>query len=489
MNYIGIDLGTSAMKILLVDNKGIILKSVSKAYPLYMPQDGFSEQEPSDWLGAMYEGIDELLDGTDRTKVAGIGIGGQMHGLVVLDSEDEVIRPAILWNDNRTYEENDYLNYEIGKDVLSSLTGNISFTGFTASKLLWMYNHEREHFDRISKIMLPKDYLVYRLCGVHATDYSDASGMLLLDVKNKCYSERMLSICHVKKEWLPKLYESYETVGCLLPAVALRLGLGADVKVCAGAGDNAAAAIGTGTVAHGKCNISLGTSGTVFIASDNYAVDPNGAIHSFAHASGKYHLMGCMLSAASCNKWWMDEILRSSDYEKEQACIQRLGSNSVYFMPYLSGERSPHNDPFVRGAFVGLSMDTKREDMYQAVLEGVAYGLRDSIEKGRGLGISIESATLCGGGARSDIWRRILTNVLGITLEIPAVEEGPSYGAAILAMVSCGEYRDVYEAVDKLVSVCETYVPDGELVEKYDICYEKYKKLYPAMKEWYKPER
>ena len=190
MNYIGIDLGTSAMKILLVDNKGIILKSVVKAYPLYMPQDGFSEQEPSDWLGAMYEGIDELLDGTDRTKVAGIGIGGQMHGLVVLDSEDEVIRPAILWNDNRTYEENDYLNYEIGKDVLSSLTGNISFTGFTASKLLWMYNHEREHFDRISKIMLPKDYLVYRLCGVHATDYSDASGMLLLDVKNKCYSER-----------------------------------------------------------------------------------------------------------------------------------------------------------------------------------------------------------------------------------------------------------------------------------------------------------
>ena len=336
------------------------------------------------------EGMEELLLEADKAQVAGISFGGQMHGLVALDKKDQVLRPAILWNDGRTGKETDYLNQVIGKEKLSEYTANIAFAGFTAPKLLWMRENEPENFSRIAKIMLPKDFLAYCLSGVHCTDYSDASGMLLMDVKNKCWSKPMMEICGIKEEQLPKLYESYEAVGTLKPELAERMGLSEGVKIIAGAGDNAAAAVGTGTVGEGMCNISLGTSGTIFISSKTFGVDENNALHSFAHADGCYHLMGCMLSAASCNKWWSEEILKTKDFAAEQADIMKLGENQVFYLPYLMGERSPHNDPKARGTFIGMTMDTTREDMTQAVLEGVAFGLRDSLEVARSLGVKIE---------------------------------------------------------------------------------------------------
>ena len=340
-----------------------------------------------------------------------------MHGLVILDKEDKVIRPAILWNDGRTYEECDYLNQVIGKEKLSEYTANISFTGFTAPKILGVKNKEPENFAKIQKIMLPKDYIAYRLSGVHCTDVSDASGMLIFDVKNRCWSKQMLAICEIKEEQLAKVYESYETVGTVLPQIAKELGISETVKVVAGAGDNAAAAVGTGTVGEGMCNISLGTSGTIFISSERFGVDKNNALHAFAHADGHYHLMGCMLSAASCNKWWMDEILGTSDYAKEQEAIEKLGENRVYFLPYLMGERSPHNDPNARGTFIGMTMDTTRADMTQAVLEGVAFALRDSFEVAKSLGIQIERTKICGGGAKSPLWKKIIANVMNVKVD------------------------------------------------------------------------
>ena len=318
MLYIGIDLGTSAVKLLLMDGEGAIQNIVSKEYPLEFPQPGWSQQNPEDWGKAVLEGIPELLAGFDARQVAGFGAGGQMHGLVVLDKEDRVIRPAILWNDGRTAKEVEYLNGEVGKEKLSALTANIAFAGFTAPKLLWMRENEPDLFEKIAKIMLPKDYINYILTGVHCTDYSDASGMLLLDVAHKSWSKEMLELCHITESQMPKLFESYEAVGTLKPEIAKQLGLPEGVKVCAGAGDNAAAAVGTGTVGEGACNISLGTSGTVFISSERFGVDPNNALHAFAHADGHYHLMGCMLSAASCNKWLMDDIFQTKDYAAEQ---------------------------------------------------------------------------------------------------------------------------------------------------------------------------
>ena len=484
MLYIGIDLGTSAVKLLLVNENGEILRDVSEEYPLFFPHPGWSEQKPEDWYTAVLKGLDRLLEGTDRTKVKGIGIGGQMHGLVVLDGDDKVIRPAILWNDGRTEKQVEYLNNVIGKDKLSQYTANIAFAGFTAPKILWMKENEPENFGKIEKIMLPKDYIVYRLTGVHSCDYSDASGMLLLDVKNKCWSDEMLSICGISAEQLPALYESYDVVGEVKSEIAEQFGLGG-VKVVAGAGDNAAAAIGTGTVGEGRCNISLGTSGTIFISSESFGVDSNNALHSFAHADGNYHLMGCMLSAASCNKWFMDDILNDTDYAALQKKITEdmLGRNHVYFLPYLMGERSPINDVNARGTFTGLTMDTKREDMLLSVLEGVAFAIRDSFEKAKEQGIKIEASNICGGGAKSPLWQKIMANVLGIRLDKVKTEQGPGYGGAILAMVGTGAYGDVNEACTKLVEISSSVYPDEKLVELYDKKYQNFRKIYPALKE------
>jgi len=482
MYYIGIDLGTSAVKLLLMDSNGKICNVVSKEYPLYFPHPGWSEQKPEDWYEQSMAGLKELTDGFDKSQIAGISFGGQMHGLVILDKEDKVIRPAILWNDGRTTEECDYLNNVIGKDKLSQYTANISFTGFTAPKVLWVKNKEPENFARIEKMMLPKDYLAYMLTGVHCTDVSDASGMLLFDVKNRTWSKEMCEICSVKESWLAKIYESYEKVGTLKASVAAELGFPETVIVAAGAGDNAAAAVGTGTVGDGRCNISLGTSGTIFISSKNFGVDKNNALHSFAHADGTYHLMGCMLSAASCNKWWMDEIIGTKDYAAEQKAIDKLGENHVYYLPYLMGERSPHNNPNARGTFVGMTMDTTRADMTQAVLEGVAFALRDSFEVAKSLDIKIERTKICGGGAKSPLWKKMIANILNVKVDVIESEEGPAMGGAMLAAVAAGEYASVEEIADKFVKVIDTVEPDAELAAKYDARYQQFKEIYPALK-------
>lgn len=483
MLYIGVDLGTSAVKLLLMDETGKIHNIVSKEYPISFPHPGWSEQNPEDWFAESMEGMKELIAECDKSQVAGIGFGGQMHGLVALDAEDQVIRPAILWNDGRTTKETEYLNEEIGRETLSKYTANIAFAGFTAPKILWMKENEPDKFARISKIMLPKDYLAYRLSGVHCTDYSDASGMLLLDVEHKCWSKEMIEVCGISEEQLPKLFESYEVVGTLKGEIASELGLSEQVKVVAGAGDNAAAAVGTGTVGEGRCNISLGTSGTIFISSKNFGVDEHNALHSFDHADGNYHLMGCMLSAASCNKWWMDEVLRTKEYGEEQKKITKLGENNVFYLPYLMGERSPHNDPKARATFTGMTMDTTREDMTQAVLEGVAFGLRDSLEVARSLGIKIERTKICGGGAKSLLWKKIIANVMNLKVDVIESEEGPGYGGAMLAAVGCGAFASVEDAAEKLVKVVDTIEPEADLVEKYEERYQQFKKIYPAMKE------
>ncbi|MCD8083066.1 MAG: xylulokinase [Clostridiales bacterium] len=482
MLYVGVDLGTSAVKLLLMDGEGQIQKIVSREYPIEYPHPGWSEQNPEDWFDQTMAGLKELLADCKKDQVAGISFGGQMHGLVILDEEDRVIRPAILWNDGRTWEECDYLNHVIGKEKLSEYTANISFTGFTAPKILWVKNKEPEHFARIRKIMLPKDYIAYRLSGVHCTDVSDASGMLLFDVKNRRWSKEMMEICGVREDQLAKVYESYEAVGNLLPEIAKELGVPESVKVVAGAGDNAAAAVGTGTVGDGMCNISLGTSGTIFISSEKFGVDKNNALHAFAHADGHYHLMGCMLSAASCNKWWMEDIIGTEDYGAEQAKIGKLGENHVYFLPYLMGERSPHNNPNARGTFIGMTMDTTRADMTQAVLEGVAFALRDSFEVAKSLGIHIERTKICGGGAKSPLWKKMIANIMNIRVDVIESEEGPSLGGAMLAAVACGEYESVEAAARKIVRVIDTVEPEPELAAKYEARYQQFKQIYPACK-------
>ena len=476
--YIGIDLGTSAVKLLLVDSDGKIISSTSREYPIFYPQNGWSEQNPEGWLEAVKSGLDELVSEIDRSCVRGISFGGQMHGLVVLDKNDNVIRPAILWNDGRTEEETKYLNEVIGKEKLSEYTANIAFAGFTAPKILWLKKNEPENFKKISKLMLPKDYIAYKMTGVHSTDYSDASGMLLLDVKNKCWSEEMLDVCSVKREWLPKLYESFDVTGKPLPEFNLP-----NAVVCAGAGDNAAAAVGCGITENGDCNISLGTSGTVFIVCDSFTLDEKNALHSFAHANGKYHLMGCILSAASCNKWWMENILHTSDYSGEQeALFELLGKNEVIFLPYLMGERSPHNDVKARGTFVGISADTSRQKMNLAIMEGVAFALRDCLEVAKSGGIDINLSGICGGGAKSAVWKQIITNVLGIPIKTLKIDEGPAFGAAILAMVGAGEYETVSDAVKTVVKANDLIYPNQALVKKYDNKYEIFKAIYPALK-------
>ena len=484
MYYIGIDLGTSSTKMLLLDERGIIHAEVAHDYPLEFPLPGWSQQDPADWWRAVQKGMPRLLKDIDAAQVAGIGVAGQMHGLVVLDENDRIIRPAILWNDGRTAKQVDYLNNEIGQEKLSALTANIAFAGFTAPKILWMRENEPENFARIAKIMLPKDYVNYLLTGVHACDYSDASGMLLLDVENKCWSREMLDICGISEKQMPALFESYACIGTLKPEIAAELGLPETVKVCAGAGDNAAAAVGTGVVGQGGCNISLGTSGTVFISSESFGVDSTNALHAFAHADGGWHLMGCMLSAASCNKWLLEDIFKTSDHAAEQAPIsdEKLGRNHVFFLPYLMGERSPINDTNARGTFIGMTMDTTRADLVQAVLEGVAFAIRDSVEVARSLGITIDSSMICGGGAKSKLWKKIMANVLGAELCSPASEQGPGMGGAMLAMVACGAYETVQAACEKLVTVSETVKPEPELTALYEKRYQQFRKIYPAVK-------
>ncbi|EHF02439.1 xylulokinase [Olsenella sp. oral taxon 809 str. F0356] len=489
MYFIGLDIGTSATKLLLMDEDGEVLNIRSRSYPISFPEPGWSEQDPILWWDAVRQGIPELLRGFDASQVAGIGACGQMHGLVVLDKDDEVIRPAILWNDSRTRYQVDYLNREVGRRTIASYTGNVAYAGFTAPKLLWMREEEPVNFSRIRKVMLPKDYVNFRLTGVHATDFSDASGTLLLDVRNRCWSRQMLSICGLRERQLPQLHQSWEPLGTLLPGVARELGLPEETLVCAGAGDNASAAVGTGAVGPGRCNIVMGTAGTILMTTDGCVVDEHNALHSFCSADGGWNLMGCILTAAGCNKWWMDDILGADSYDAEQALVAggKLGQNDVYFLPYLMGERTPHNDPRARGAFVGLRMDTTRADMTQAVLEGVAFALRDCLQIARAEEVEVMASTICGGGATSPLWRAICADVLGIPLQIPQTPQAPAFGAAMLASVCCGAFPDVAECAHRLARVEEqTVFPNKEIIALYRGHYSTWHSMYPALKDIYR---
>lgn len=483
MYFIGVDLGTSSVKILVMDAQGHIVNTISKDYKLYFPKPLWAEQDPQDWLEQSLLGIQEAISGLDVNSVFAIGFSGQMHGLVLLDEHDNVIRPAILWNDQRSIVETNYLNEEIGIDALTHYTGNIAFPGFTAPKLLWVKENEPENFARICKVMLPKDYLAYKMTGQFATDYADASGALYLDVEKKMWSQPMMNLIGVTTSMLPKLYESYEVIGDLKHEIAAYIGI-KSAKVIIGSGDQACAAVGGGVVAPGRCSISLGTSGVVFVHSDTFIKDPGNGLHAFCHANGAYHLMGCMLSAAGSLKWWVEDILKRDDYntlmdEASDAKIQ----NGLYFLPYLMGERSPHNDPNARGVFWGLNLTHTQGDMTRAVIEGVAFALRDSFEIVKSLGQNIDEIRINGGGSKNDFWCQMIADVLDTKVVKLETDAGPAYGAAILAAVGAGKFDSVKDACDKLIKTTEAFEPIPSQVTAYNRKYNSFSKLYPSIKD------
>ncbi len=475
--FCGIDLGTSAVKLLLMDEEGRIVKTVSREYPLYIPKAGFSEQRPEDWWEKTCDGISELIASIPANEIKAISFSGQMHGLVVLDENDNVIRPAILWNDQRTTIECDLLNQQ---DILSH-AANRALTGFTLPKLLWLRFNEPENFKKIKKIMLPKDYISYKLTNVFAMDFSDASGTLLLDVKNRQWSEFMMDIGGIERKQLASLYESYECIGTVCGEAAQKTGLLTDTKVIIGGGDQAVGAVGTGTVSGNLCSISLGTSGVVFASTPQFCVDRSAsAIHSFCDANGGYHLMGVTLAAAASTKWWIEGILDHKDYAAAQVGIDMDKPLELIYLPYLSGERTPHNDPFAKGVFYGLTTSTTQADMTRAVLEGVSYSLREVLEAMKPLGVSCKAARIIGGGAKSDLWCQLISNVLGMVIERINTDEGPAFGAAILAAVGCGHFTDVKTACDKLITVTQSFKP--EVRPDLDANFQRYKELYQKLK-------
>ena len=493
MSFLGIDLGTSSVKVVVMNEAGQVTASVSKDYDVSYPKVGWAEQNPEDWWNATKDGIKELLSSSniDGKIIKGIGLSGQMHGLVMLDKDCQVLRPAILWCDQRTQEECDYLNKEIGQEKISAYTGNMALTGFTAPKLLWVRKHEKELFDKIAHILLPKDYINYKLTGEFATDVSDASGMLMLDVKERKWSKEMLQILQIDEEVLPKVHESWQVIGKLNKEVAEYTGLSVETVVVGGAGDQAAGAVGTGAVKSGILSAAMGTSGVIFASSDKYEVDEENRLHSFCHSNGKWHQMGVMLSAAACLKWWVEEINKDTEgdaFEQllEEASKVPVGSRGVVFLPYLMGERTPYSDPNAKGVFFGLNITSTRAEMTRAVLEGVCFGLRDSLEILKSLNVPVEAVRVSGGGSKSPLWRQILADILGVKVQVINSKEGPGYGAAILAAVGCGLFETVDEACEKLIKVTASVDPISENIEIYNKYYKVYNSLYPLLKDSFK---
>jgi xylulokinase len=468
---VGLDVGTTGVKALAVSPEGDVLARAEAAYSLSTPHPGWAEQNPADWWRA----AETALASVAPDQAAGIGLSGQMHGLVALDENDRVLRPAILWNDQRTAAECAEIEERVGLSRLVTLTGNRALPGFTAPKLLWLRSNEPDLYGRIKQILLPKDYVRLRLAGERGTDVADASGTLLFDVARRRWSEEVLDALDVPPEWLPPALES--------PAVSGRTGGG--VPVAAGAGDQAAGALGVGVVDGGPLSVVLGTSGVVFAALPRFAADPEGRLHAFCHAvPGHWHAMGVMLSAAGSLRWFRDAFATDESYDRlvEEAGEWPAGAEGLAFLPYLAGERTPHADPDARGAFVGLSLRHDRGALVRAVLEGVAYGLRDSLELLRALGVRPDAGRVSGGGARSDLWVRIVASVLGLPLERTVVEEGAAYGAALLGGVAGGVFADVREAVERCVRVRETVEPDPEWEKIYAAGYERFRALYPALR-------
>jgi xylulokinase len=453
---VGLDVGTTGVKALAVSATGEVVARAEREYPLSTPRPGWAEQDPENWVRAAQEALAELPDAD------AFGLSGQMHGLVCLDAEDRVLRPAILWNDGRTGEECAEIEQRVGLARLIELTGNRALTGFTAPKLLWLRKHEPETYDRIASILLPKDYVRLRLFGERAIDAADASGTLLFDVAHRRWSHEVCTALDVPTEWLPPAHESTEI---------------------AGAGDQAAAAVGVGVVAPGPLSVVLGTSGVVFSALPAYAADPEARAHTFCHAvPGGWHAMGVMLSAAGSLRWLHDVVGDSFDRLVADAEGWPPGVEGLAFLPYLAGERTPHADPAARAAFAGLSIRHDRGALVRAVLEGVAYGLRDCLEVLRGLGVEPTVGRVSGGGARSDLWLRIVASVLGLPLERMENEDGSAFGAALLGGVRGGVFASAAEAVAACVRPRETIDPDPAWADVYDSGYERFRALYPALR-------
>lgn len=479
--YLGIDVGTSSLKAVLSDDNGKIIAIESSNYDLILPKPNWSEQAPDDWYLAEIKTIKELGKKYDLTKIKAVSFCGQMHGLVLLDKNDHVIRPALLWNDNRTINECNYLNTKIGKSKLIDWTGNIAITGFTAPKILWVKKNEQNNFKKIHKIMLPKDYVAYKMCNSFATDVSDASGTLCFDVKNKQWSSKMLKILGIKESQLPKVYESFEVIGNVTKDFANLTGMSTSTKVIIGGGDQAVGAIGTGTVNDNMLSISLGTSGVLFVSSDKFKKINNGAMHSFCHANGKYHIMGVMLSAAGSFDWWTNTIIRTRHYEDVMNEVEN-SSSEIIFLPYLSGERSPINDPYARGAFIGLNLKHTRGDLSKAIINGINLGLLDNLFSINSLGLKPKIARVIGGGAKSNLWVQMLSDTLGITLHTINTSEGGGLGAIILAMVGIGKYKNVQDACQKIIKINKVFKPNTKQHNKYLLQYKKFKNYYKAIK-------
>lgn len=488
MYYLGIDLGTSSVKVLAMDDHHHIVGDVSKEYPVYYPHDKWAEQNPQDWWQQTVAAIKELMEkfNIPQDGIKGIGFSGQMHGLVALDENNEVLLPAILWCDNRTERECEQITQHFGKDMLREYTGNKCLTGFTAPKILWVKNNRPDVFEKIAHILLPKDYIRWQLTGRYATDYSDASGMLLLDVKNKAWSKPVCDYIGIDPAVLPELVESYETTGLVSEEAKRQLGLSGDITVVGGAGDQAAGAIGSGTVEEGIISVTLGTSGVVFAAHKEFKVDADCRLHAFCHANGQYHTMGVMLSAASCLKWWVENVNKELDTPSLLDEAGSAANSSVVFLPYLLGERTPYSDPNAKGAFVGMDMNTTREAMTLAVLEGVAFGLRDSLEILIDMGIPVREIRLIGGGAKSGLWKQIMANVFQKPIGEINTNQGGALGAAILAAVGCGVYPDVASGCKQMVHVIGTVDPQPEIFGAYDEKYKKYRSLYQHLEPWFR---
>lgn len=502
MNYlIGIDVGTSATKTVLFDEAGTVIASASKEYPLIQPQNGWAEQRPEDWRDAALETVAQVVrdSGVQTELIKGIGISGQMHGLVMLDGEGNVLRPSIIWCDQRTGEEVEDMLRIMPRERWIQITANPPLTGWTAAKILWVRKHEPELYAKCRHILLPKDYIRYVLTGVFATEVSDASGMQLLDVPKRCWSDEVLDALDIDRSMLGKVYESCEVTGTLLPEIAALTGLTADTKVVGGAGDNAAAAVGTGIVKDGTAFTTIGTSGVVFAHSSSVSIDPKGRVHTCCCAvPGAWHIMGVTQGAGLSLKWFKDQFCQ--DYVEEAARQGRdvydlinedvktvaPGSDKLIYLPYLMGERTPHLDPDCRGVFFGLSAIHTKKHLLRAVMEGVSYSLCDCNEILKEMGVEVTQMMACGGGGKSPVWRQMLSDLYGCTVKTVRQEEGPALGVAILAGVGCGIYSSVEAACEKLISEKNSTEPVPEQAELYGRYHKLYQRLYGSLKEDYK---
>lgn len=471
---IGIDIGTSGTKAVLFDEDGNTLKSHTVEYPMYQPHNGWAEQDPEDWWNATKECLEVL--GTDNVR--GIGLSGQMHGLVMLDENCNVLRPSIIWCDQRTSKECEEITERVGKEKLIEITANPALTGFTASKILWVRNNEPEIYEKCRHILLPKDYVRYKLTGEFATEVSDASGMQLLDIKNRCWSDEVLELLDIDKSLLAKVYESPEITGYYN-----------GIPVVGGAGDNAAAAVGTGVVRPGRAFTTIGTSGVVFAHTDKPIIDKKGRVHTFCCAvPNQWHVMGVTQAAGLSLKWFKENFMPEFSYKEIDEIAEKIsiGAEKLLYLPYLMGERTPHLDADARGVFFGLSAMHKKEHLLRAVLEGVSYSLRDCLEVLKEMDIPVSDMAACGGGGTSALWRQMLADMYSCQVKTVTSKEGPALGVAILAGVGAGVYPSVEEACDRIIKNKLVQEPIKENTEKYDFYYEIYKKIYLNLKPIYK---